>query len=252
MELTLVNSSPLSKNSKNFINEAHQLCYKDYSILKDEVRNFLNPKIRSLDNSCIIFALPMEWYDYLMKQKNSKYLSDYEKLKYTNFMIHVGHEIFPKISLDKTIININTKNITDTAIGFSMWLEFYELPLNLRKSKRKNKLDLIQITIMKYLRHTGMERFPFTFAISYSLMSIAKIRLIRDKLALKITKRCDKPPLFTIHLQDEKSPFVLLWMDTENVCSFNIEALNTPSAYVNFANTMIMFINFSMPEVRSI
>lgn len=243
---TFVNSpSPTSQLLVN-LNYNDSLMRYDSNLTKNDVRKTINPILKKRYNTVI--ALPLTWYDYINNLIQSNDSSDKEKKKYVLLKKRAEHYMFPKIVGNLTIINIEFKNVPQSSVAFHIWLEFYELPQKLQYY-HSNKIYKIQLLILKYLKLTGSTRFPFTFILSFCSISTLKIKQIRDKLASKIRERKSKnKPLFTIHLQDKDAPFVFFWMDTENVCSFNLSAMNSPQAYVNFANTFIQFFNFTLSD----
>lgn len=235
---TYVNSSPIAKGS------CRSTSSQPYNtMLRNEVRDLLNPFQRA--QSHIVLVLPMSWHDLLNDIIESP-IPDHEKIRYHNLKYHVGNYVFPQLSPDKTLVNIEISGISDPLAGISIWLELYELPKRL-KSCYSNKLDYIQTSILRYLKKAGATRFPFTMVLSYSSISLPKMKAIHQKLATKVAEReaSGRRPLFTLHLQDQQSPFVLFWLDTENVCSFNLTALENPEALADFASTFILFTNFS-------
>lgn len=238
---TFVNSSPIAKCPQPASNT--DLFGKNIGF-RNEVRDILNPYQRA--QSHLVFALPMKWYDILNRIISSQ-IPDHEKRRYQNLKRDIEHYVFPRLSPSKTIINVKTSGISDPLVGVSMWLMLYDLPKHL-KLCGSNKLNYIQTSVLAYLKRVGATRFPFTMILSHSQISMPKMKLIHRKLASKVAERTvgDQRPLFTLHLQDQQSPFVLFWLDTENVCSFNLTALESPEALADFANTFILFVNFSL------
>ena len=235
---TFVNSSPIAKSCSELAGFGKNISFRN------EVRDILNPYQRA--QSHLVFALPMKWYDILNRIIDSQ-IPDHEKQKYRCLKRDIEHYVFPQISTDINIVNINTSGISDPLVGISMWLTFYDLPKRL-KLCGSNKLNYIQTLVLAYLKKVGTTRFPFTMVVSYSEISMSKMKVVHQKLASKVAERKagDKRPLFTLHLQGQQSPFVLFWLDTENVCSFNLTALESPEALADFANTFILFVNFSL------
>lgn len=242
---TFVNSSLLFPQPADESNSKYSLTLNYGNSIKNDVRETINPILKKKNN--VIIALPLTWYDYINDLIRSKDSSDEERKKYLSLKKNAEPYLFPKILENLKIINIEFIKISELSIAFQLWFEIYELPQKL-KYYHSNKVDKIQLLILKYLKLTGSVNFPFTLILSYCSISASKVKQIRDKLAIKIRERkpnIDKP-LFTIHLQDKDAPFVLFWMDTENICSFNLTAMNSVQAYVNFANTFVQFFNFTL------
>lgn len=260
---TFVGSSPTAEKRylQNKLNEPPYKIkdYNDYASFKKEVFDLLTPG--SLQKNCIKLALPMPWYDIINQKCKSKNIKKQIKIVYLTLK-KIEKILFPPIRLNWKLINISPNHIRNHQISFAIWLELFQLPLNLQKclsstsSTTTNKLDYIQSLIFKYLSKSGVDTLPFTMVLSYSTISMNKIKQINEKISVKISHKThsnhNNTIMFTLHLQDMQTPFILMWANTDNICSFNVQALVTPEARAHFANTLVVFLNFTLQKQQSI
>ncbi|GMM47934.1 hypothetical protein DAPK24_045320 [Pichia kluyveri] len=272
---TLIGSSPISakrakvsnnndtNNNINIISKNDRKCQiisslehrisTNQELFRCEVRNTLNPYL-NLNN--IIFAVPMEWYNFL---------SGYIRLptpaiiKYLEIRKELEPIIFPKLNKNKKIINVQLHDINDNRIAFAIWFNFYDINNYFQNNNNCNhKLIYIRSLIFDYLTKMKITTIPFMMILSTATLSMDKIRKVYNKIQLKMEERninhkklqIPNKPLFTLHLQDEDNPFLLLWMDTENICSFNISRLDSPKTRANFVNSLMVFISFTISNQR--
>lgn len=245
---TCIASSPTNKKQKlTLFSDIHSLQYSSTELLKVEIRLRINPKLRRAHN--IIICLPKSWLK-LINAAADGHSSHQTKLKFKKFREDILSIAFPSSSTTEKLVNINTLSMRDQSFEFLTWLSFYDLPCKLRGTK-VDKLELIKTVIFQYLIKSGITLSPFMLVISPSNIRLSKVREIHSKIKEQRLSRpkseLDKP-LFTIYIQDENTPFLFLWMDTENMCSFNICKLHTPTSKAGFANTLLMFLSYSLWE----
>lgn len=246
---TFVNSSPIKSEKPVSSNIYPKPKLTNYELLKSEIRSFINPNLKRSNNH--VLAMPMDWFDILNKFSDLKN-GNSDNIKYVKIKQDIQTFVFPKLSSNYKIINIQPVLKNDPYKGLSSWLDFYELSNNLAKCNC-NKLYFIQTIIFNYLTKSEISNMPFMMILSPSKMTIFKMKLtflkIKKKLILRnhnLHLKLNPKPLFTIQIQDQQNPYIMLWMDTENMCSFNIQNLKTIQSKVNFANALMLFINYSL------
>lgn len=243
----VVDSSPFLNNV--CMSNHHKLrTSAEKQIFKNEVRQVLNP-IQRLESN-LVFVIPVSWYMLLQEISNSKIPYNL-KIKYLKVKDIIENFMFPDIKPNKIAINVSTLGINDPQKGILEWFEFFHLPISL-KSCKSNKIDHIKSVIFHYLKCTGVSKTPFMLILSYSKISRRKIHEIHQRIGRQLKERHSTNHLFTVHLQDQESPFILFWLDTENICSFNLSLLNNPKEISEFVNTFILFVNYSISNLTSL
>jgi hypothetical protein len=242
---TFINSSSPEKSRTLKLEDYEKPKYSKYELFKSEVRSKINPNLKK--SNTYVFALPKSWYDLI--NKFSKVKAPLAKKKYSQLKLDIKNYAFPQHSKHYKIIKIEPILKNNIFKGFSSWLDFYEISNNL-KSCNCNKLYFIHAIILNYLTNSKIEKMPFMMIVSHSKLTIRKIRSIHSKIKLKLKERTiNTKPLFTIQIQDVSNPYILLWLDSENLSSFNLMHLESPRSTCNFANTLMLYINYAIGDL---
>ena len=217
---------------------------------KSEVRITLNPFLRFSHN--ILLAAPMQWYDFFSGNDINPEtpISTLQTLKRI-----VQPHIFPHLSPSKSIKTIDTTRIASISKSLALWIQLYSLPNLLQNPptvtyfEEENKLNHIRNLIFSVLTASKITYIPFLLIISYVPVSMSKVRNVHMKIKHKLKLRKEssgtEKPLFTLHLQDMQNPYFLLWLDEENICTFNLQQLQTAASRANFALTVFQFIAYA-------
>lgn len=230
---TYINTSIVSDNiGVNSIPEKYD---ENFILLKKDVRLSLNPEFRKTNN--ISLALPLSWFTFINDN---------------TVLYNIKYHLFPLIDKNTKIINVSynynySYNLTDIGNldNFNQWQTFFNLPYHIQNYKN-DKLLLIKNEILKFLNFIKIFKMPYMLIVSYSPISKTKILQVHHKLKSRTENISrNSKPLFTIQIQDCNNPFVLFWLDTENICSFNLNKIKSPEVAADFANTMLLFTNFA-------
>lgn len=257
---TLLNSSPLLKkvkrskvggdkydtSDKGWIDYAGPEPSKTESF-KKKVRYVLNPLLRVANN--YVFSLPDDWFSVLEKLASTKSAS--ARKKYSQIKLEIEPHLSPKSHSEKRKIVIKLARKTGSYTDLMMWLEFYQVAKKLALST-ENQVQVLKLLIFKYLIKYNVHNIPFMMILSSRSMSLANVARTHTQIQSKIQQRNYtrdiSKPLLTIHIQGTEKPYILLWMDTENLCCFNVSQLRSPQGVSNFVNTLLLFINYALAD----
>lgn len=248
---TLIGTSPLKQETElkvtseiNSSNDYIKPLLTEAQLFKRDVRNNLNPNLRHAHG--ILLAVPLTWLNVLLNLSESH--DSNLRFHASQLMEQAACILFPPISSTHFIFNIQTIFSVDPATDFLLWFDIFQLLLLV--SIQLDKIEFLKKSIYSYLIRQNINSIPFMLISCRKKITLSQIRKIYGRIRSSIVSRPPfASPLFTVHLQDVSSPYLLLWMDTENLCSFNLENLNSINSRINFANTLIQFINYAKAEV---
>lgn len=244
---TLIGTSPLLQKPQVKVTfqlktseDYHRPRLTEAQLFKCDVRNKLNPNLRQAHG--ILLAIPLNWFDIisLLSESNESHL----KTHATTLIEQALDTLFPPISPNHFIFNIQTIVSTDPLTDFLLWFNLFQLPIWV--PSQANQIASIKTCIYDYLTKQNVTSIPFMLVSCKKTFTLSRIRKVHSKIRSRVKSRNESSsPLFTLHIQDEQSPYILLWLDTENLCSFNLAHFNTISSRINFANTLVQFINYA-------